>query len=212
METLSANHREVAEPDQMASGVAGTGRGNEEPEWAKRHIKNSEPEDGTTGLPMNHVPKEKRGGRRLTAERLASLAGSLTKKELENHGDLVFLLFDCMDLNAARQNKKDRQSHQTAERARSVNTVVMTRKRSNEETEIPLQLQMPVIARQIRLTGDTINRIGVKRMHWYHYHVPARTKAIRKEFAPLHMAVCGVPGTRTEDPEPVPGKCRGCVL
>jgi hypothetical protein len=39
MEIESTNHQDVAEPDQIASGMAGTGQENEELEWARRHIK-----------------------------------------------------------------------------------------------------------------------------------------------------------------------------
>jgi hypothetical protein len=45
MEIESTNHQDVAEPDQMASGVAGTGQENEELEWAKRHTRLAEYRD-----------------------------------------------------------------------------------------------------------------------------------------------------------------------
>jgi len=39
MEIESTDHQDVAEPDQMVSGMAGTGQENEELAWAKRHIR-----------------------------------------------------------------------------------------------------------------------------------------------------------------------------
>ena len=42
METMELNMKDVAEPDQIASGAAGTGHEheeeNEELEWARRHV------------------------------------------------------------------------------------------------------------------------------------------------------------------------------
>jgi hypothetical protein len=38
MEIESNDHQDVAEPDQVASGTAGTGQENEELEWARRHV------------------------------------------------------------------------------------------------------------------------------------------------------------------------------
>ena len=38
METESTNDKDVAAPDAVVSGVAGTGHENEEPGWARRHL------------------------------------------------------------------------------------------------------------------------------------------------------------------------------
>lgn len=38
METESTNKKDVAEPDPVVSGMAGTGQENEELEWARRHV------------------------------------------------------------------------------------------------------------------------------------------------------------------------------
>ncbi|MCX6690827.1 MAG: hypothetical protein NTW33_01935 [Methanoregula sp.] len=38
IETESTNKKDVAEPDAVASGMAGTGQENEELEWARRHL------------------------------------------------------------------------------------------------------------------------------------------------------------------------------
>ena len=51
METETTNHQDVAEPDQIASGTAGTGQENEELEWMRRHGETaSELAERTTGL------------------------------------------------------------------------------------------------------------------------------------------------------------------
>ncbi len=38
METESTNPKDVAEPDAVVSGLAGTGQENEELEWARRYL------------------------------------------------------------------------------------------------------------------------------------------------------------------------------
>jgi len=38
METESTDPKEVAEPDQIVSGRAGTGQENKEPGWMRRHV------------------------------------------------------------------------------------------------------------------------------------------------------------------------------
>jgi len=51
METFIKNGKDVAEPDQIASGMAGTGQKNEELEWMKKHWETTpELEKRTTGL------------------------------------------------------------------------------------------------------------------------------------------------------------------
>jgi hypothetical protein len=38
METESTNPEDVAEPDAVVSGLAGTGQENEKPGWVRRHL------------------------------------------------------------------------------------------------------------------------------------------------------------------------------
>lgn len=67
---------------------------------------------------------------------------------------------------------------------------MMDRVRSNDQKEIPLWLLPQVIAKQIRITGDRIYRISVKRTHWHHYNVSVRTKSLPRELAPARTVVC----------------------
>lgn len=60
----------------------------------------------------------------------------------------------------------------------------MVRIRSNDHREIPLFLLPHVVAKQIKLIGDRIYRISVKRTHWHHYNVSVRTKALPRELGP----------------------------
>jgi hypothetical protein len=85
----------------------------------------------------------------------------------------------------------------------------MMRKRSNEVAEIPLKLLPVIIARQIRKMGARIYRISVKRTHFHHYNVSVRTKAIRKELAPVEVAKIE-PGPGTGSGKSV-RKSRGCT-
>jgi hypothetical protein len=61
--------------------------------------------------------------------------------------------------------------------------------------EIPLYLLPEVIARLIRLKGDATYRISIVRTHWHHYNVSIRTKRIKRELAPVPLALFSrVPG------------------
>jgi len=57
----------------------------------------------------------------------------------------------------------------------------VTKKLSEQETEIPLYLIPQAVARWIRKKGGAVYRISIRRTHWHHYNVSVRTKAIRKE-------------------------------
>ena len=64
-----------------------------------------------------------------------------------------------------------------------------------QAAEIPLYLLPQVIARLIRLKGEAVYRISVVRTHWHHYNVSIRTKRIKRELAPVPVAVISpVPG------------------
>jgi hypothetical protein len=65
----------------------------------------------------------------------------------------------------------------------------MTKSLSTQAAEIPLYLLPKVIARLIRLKGDAVYRISIARTHWHHYNVSVRTKRIRRELAPVTVAV-----------------------
>jgi hypothetical protein len=70
----------------------------------------------------------------------------------------------------------------------------MTKSLSERVAEIPLYLLPQAIARLIRLKGEAVYRISVVRTHWHHYNVSIRTKWIKRELAPVPVAVfSGVP-------------------
>ena len=58
----------------------------------------------------------------------------------------------------------------------------MTERRSATETEIPLYLIPTAIARQIKLHGEVVHRISVKRTCKHHYNITVRTKTLNREF------------------------------
>jgi hypothetical protein len=84
----------------------------------------------------------------------------------------------------------------------------MTKRISITEPEIPLFLLPQAIAQLIRKTGDAVYRISMKRTRWHHYNISLRTKAFRKDLAPLPIGVAdGAPATGM----PRPWKtARGC--
>jgi hypothetical protein len=85
----------------------------------------------------------------------------------------------------------------------------MTKSLSVQAAEIPLFLLPKVIARLIRLKGEAVYRISVVRTHWHHYNVSVRTKRIKRELAPVPMAVFSViPG----DAKRTKNVGRGCVV
>ena len=87
----------------------------------------------------------------------------------------------------------------------------MVKGRSRAETEIPLYLLPLAVARRIREWGDVIYRISIVRTRWHHYNVTVRTRRIRKELAPVPVAVLeAVPGTGTKPRAARKG--RGCAV
>ena len=58
----------------------------------------------------------------------------------------------------------------------------MTAHRLATETELPLCLMPTVIARQIKMRGEAVYRISVKRIHWHHFNITVRTKSLNREF------------------------------
>jgi hypothetical protein len=65
----------------------------------------------------------------------------------------------------------------------------MSRHMSCRAIEIPLYLLPEVIARFIREKGGAVYRISIARTHWHHYNVSVRTKRIKRELAPVKVAV-----------------------
>lgn len=88
--------------DAGASHADGDGQENEELAWAKRHIR--EPVERKTELAGCGLPHRKKKNRPPVEDREEAI--DLPPEELENHGDLIFLLFDRMDRTAARQDRK----------------------------------------------------------------------------------------------------------
>jgi len=64
----------------------------------------------------------------------------------------------------------------------------MTKSKALNATEVPLYLLPRTIKDQLRLFGDAVYRISVKRTHWHHYNVTVRTKQVRKELRPAPVA------------------------
>ena len=82
----------------------------------------------------------------------------------------------------------------------------MTKSISVQESEIPLHLIPPAVARWILRKGDAVYRISIKRTHWHHYNISVRTKAIRKELKPLLVV-----DLADAEPGPAHGKNRRCA-
>jgi len=104
---------DVAETDQIASGVAGTGQENEELEWARRHLK----PDPTLAVRKTEIigwgvrPVHKRGWRsrqKIPGEKLgaggAGMAAPTTapKKPEKSPTDMILILAGCMERIAER--------------------------------------------------------------------------------------------------------------
>ena len=72
----------------------------------------------------------------------------------------------------------------------------MTRCRSRTECEILLWLLPQALARKVRERGASLYRISVKRTHWHHFNVTVRTRPIKKELAPVIVAMISpdIPG------------------
>jgi hypothetical protein len=67
----------------------------------------------------------------------------------------------------------------------------MTRSLSATLLEIPLHLLPRAVAQLIREKGYAVYRISIKRTHWHHFNVSVRTKRIKRELAPVTVAVIG---------------------
>lgn len=103
MKTESTNHQDVAEPDQVVSGTAGTGQKNEELEWARRHL----PEEPLRQQPGRETSKkgggaaegEIRFGPEIPDIRIETAMQNLIRslKELDNHRNEE-ILFKIEDL------------------------------------------------------------------------------------------------------------------
>jgi hypothetical protein len=57
----------------------------------------------------------------------------------------------------------------------------MIARRSATGNGIPLYLILDGIARRIKMQGDEVLRISVKRTHWHHYTISVRTKSLPGE-------------------------------
>lgn len=81
-----------------------------------------------------------------------------------------------------------------------------------QAAEIPLYLLPKAIARLIKLKGDAVYRISVVRTHWHHYNVSIRTKRIRRELAPVAVAVLdALPGAGAGEKHHAARKGRRCA-
>jgi hypothetical protein len=96
----------VSQRDGAASPTDEAGRENNELAWAKRHIKEPVDVERKTELAGCGLPHRKKKTLVSAEERKENLAIDLLQEALENHGDLLFLLFDRMDRNTARQDRK----------------------------------------------------------------------------------------------------------
>jgi hypothetical protein len=86
----------------------------------------------------------------------------------------------------------------------------MVKSRSRKETEIPLYLLPQAIARRIREWGAVVYRISVVRTRWHHYNVTVRTRRIKKELAPVPVAVLDALSDTGKKPHAA-RKGRGCA-
>jgi hypothetical protein len=88
----------------------------------------------------------------------------------------------------------------------------MTRSLSATLPEIPLHLIPRAVAQLIREKGDAVYRISIKRTHWHHFNVSVRTKRIKRELAPVRVAVLDeLPGTGADKKHHAVRKGRGCA-
>ena len=103
----SKDHQDVAEPDQIASGAAGTGQENEELKWMRKHSaktqgqadqKSGQTESGTAGgSTMQHAPKlvERRTGLRgqtigSASRPKQSMRGQIEKELISRDSDVPY--------------------------------------------------------------------------------------------------------------------------
>jgi hypothetical protein len=88
----------------------------------------------------------------------------------------------------------------------------MMKRRSKTESGIPLWFLPHAIASRIREWGGAVYGISVKRTHWHHYNVTVRTKRIKKELAPVPVAVFdAVSGTGSGEKYHTAKKDRRCA-
>jgi hypothetical protein len=83
----------------------------------------------------------------------------------------------------------------------------MTRSLSAQLAEIPLYLLPRAIAELIRKKGEAVYRISVVRTHWHHYNVSVRTKRIKRELAPVPVAVLSVLPDNTKQAKKAGRRC-----
>jgi hypothetical protein len=112
---IAGPSREVSQRDGYASLPDENGQENSELTWAKRHIRDPVTVERKTELAGCGLPHRKKKIPP-AEERRESLATVLPPEVLENHGDLLFFLFDRMDRTTARQDRKiERISRRVAE-------------------------------------------------------------------------------------------------
>ena len=146
MEIESTNHQDVADPDQMASGVAGTGHeyqnkngitgkqlGNDTPHNNSKKSDDFFSSSGFSGTPQNGKRNREIIGLGvlfngpMNAGRIPDTGHSAGKyvpeDPPEGHGDLIFSLYERQERIADRLNKKiarlDRRLTKIEERGRS---------------------------------------------------------------------------------------------
>jgi hypothetical protein len=130
MEIESTNHQDVAEPDQIASGTAGTGQENEELEWARRHVK-PDPmlavrKTEIIGWGVRPVHKrEWRFPKKIPREQAGAGGAGMTAPatQEESPGDMIFSLANRQERISSMLNKKierlDRRVTELEKRGRS---------------------------------------------------------------------------------------------
>lgn len=64
----------------------------------------------------------------------------------------------------------------------------MTKSKALSAVSVPLYLLPKTIAHQLRLFGDAVYRISVKRINHHHYNVIVRTKSVKRELRPAPVA------------------------
>jgi hypothetical protein len=64
----------------------------------------------------------------------------------------------------------------------------MTKSKALSAVSVPLYLLPRTIAHQLRLFGNAVYRISVKRTHRHQYNVTVRTKSVSRELRPVPVA------------------------
>ena len=124
METIEIKVKDVAEPDQIASGTAGTGQENNELAWARRHVP---PDRDMAGRKTEVIGLVVLYKRPMNAGRVQDPVNCAVKSGPEHlpefSGDLIFSLYERQERIAERLNKKierlDRRLTTIEERGRS---------------------------------------------------------------------------------------------